>query len=88
MAEVRCFLAQTDEDRSKPGAIWWGHEGSQRIWVVMLPCGYEFRQDQKTSDGGRRWTCTGELPNVTVTPSINYIDLWNGTLTNGVLRKF
>ena len=87
MTEVRCFMAQSEEDKEKPGAMWWTERKGKRVWVVTLPCGDPFWQGQTTTDGQRVWTCTGEPPNVTVEPSINYVGLWHGFLKNGVLRS-
>ena len=80
----RCFMAENEMDKTKPGAMWYGERKGRRLWVVMLPCLAEFWQDQRTTDGRHPWTCTGEPPNVTVTPSIHYIGLYHGFLINGI----
>ena len=81
----RCFMAQNEVDKTKPGAMWFEEIKGRRVWVVVLPCRDLFYQDQQTSDGRNAWTCTGEPPNVTVNPSINYVGLYHGWLRNGEL---
>ena len=81
----RCFMAENEADKAKPGAMWWEERGGKHAWVVTLPCLAEFYQDQHSTDDRQPWTCTGEPPNVTVHPSINYGGLYHGWLQNGVL---
>lgn len=70
------------------------HAG-KRPMVVVLPSGVTFCVHSPTYKAGKPgkagWTVTGELPNVTVHPSINYGDPkstfhWHGWLKDGVLK--
>lgn len=63
-----------------------------RCLVVKLPGliggvmrGILWHIDHPTSDDGPGWTRTGTPPNVTATPSINFVGYYHGWLTNGVL---
>lgn len=51
------------------------------LLCVKLPGGPEWIIDRHD----RKWTRTGEPPNVTVTPSINHQGVYHGWLTNGAL---
>jgi len=58
---------------------------------VVLPNGEEFCPDfsysytrGNTQEG---WTVTGDAPNITVSPSINFVGRWHGFLQNGVLSE-
>lgn len=114
---IRCFLAETKEDRRNPGAMWFdttnpevwkieiesGNRVSdisdeyKRDWLgkrspllVRLPNGSEFCLDWWATGAGKSgWTITGEAPNITARPSINYRPGdpggWHGWLTNGQL---
>jgi catechol 2,3-dioxygenase-like lactoylglutathione lyase family enzyme len=70
------------------------HAG-KRPMIVVLPTGATFCLQSPTYRDGKAgasgWTVTGELPNVTVAPSINFGDPsdaahWHGHLIGGVLR--
>ena len=58
------------------------------IVVVKLPCGAEWCVDDVTPSGDR-WARTGEVPHITVTPSIvvgdDDVTRFHGNLINGVL---
>jgi hypothetical protein len=75
-----------------PGAMWdaswWpapedrGPDG--RCLVVRLPDGTDWMVDGPASNGGGRWTRTGEAPHVTARPSIA-TRRYHGFLTDGFL---
>jgi len=116
----QCFIAETKEDRKRPGAMWYdptkpevwkmllesdGYSGLELSrqyksrWIgirsplyVCLPDGQPFCLDWIATgrSDGSGWDVTGDVPNVTVQPSINHnsrdrIRGWHGWLTNGVL---
>lgn len=55
---------------------------------VCLPKTIHFCIDSATSDGnGQGWEVSGEAPNITVSPSINIVNLWHGWLRNGELTE-
>lgn len=57
------------------------------LWI-KLPSKDFHCLDSKSFDGksyGNGWVIKGEPPNITVTPSINYIDRWHGWISNGVM---
>ena len=78
------------------GAMWWQPHHDQgcpewdkerALWVT-LPTGQPFCIDGPSFDGkayGPGWARTGEPPNISATPSVNYIDHWHGFITNGEL---
>ena len=84
-------------DELKPGAMWWEREdGEPDELCVKLPGGS--RGTTWNIDQGKRinalpgeksrcpeWTRTGDVPNVTVTPSINWFGHYHGWLRDGVL---
>ena len=57
--------------------------------VVMLPCKEGFLVDSRCMVNGKMldhgWKVTGEVPNITVSPSINFIGRYHGWLQNGIL---
>lgn len=61
---------------SQPGDAW-PFEGS---WAFKLPGGAVWTPIQPPG-----WTIEGEMPNVTVRPSINQEGVYHGWITNGVL---
>lgn len=72
----------------------WGHKlsdtwrasGRDYAIFVTLPATGDWCVDAFASDkstGG--WTVTGELPTITVTPSINAVGRYHGWVQNGVL---
>lgn len=82
-----------------PGAIWrcdWmedikdnpyaGPDG--KVWALMLPSGYEWLIYGPSSNGGK-WTVTGELPNITVSPSIAQQggSVYHGFVQGGVITE-
>lgn len=57
---------------------------------IVLPNGNDFMPDMRFCDlnGGFKkhgWTITGELPNITISPSINQVGKYHGWLQNGLL---
>jgi len=80
-----------------PGAMWsadW-YEGGRtpgpdgRWLVVRLPSGQDWFIDGNASGHPEHvasWTRTGEVPYVTVTPSVKTGE-WHGWLVNGVFKK-
>ena len=67
----------------------------KRPAIVVLPNGRLFCVHSPTMRGGKAqghgWTVTGELPTITVRPSINYapgtVDAWHGFITDGEMRS-
>ena len=55
------------------------------------PAGYSypFCVDQQASQShdGSGWVVTGVPPNITLSPSINVIDIWHGWIRNGEIVK-
>lgn len=69
-------------------------EGKRPPIVVVLPqrspvtgeiTGWPFCVDECATDKTTGWTVTGELPNITCTPSINAVGAYHGYITDGVL---
>lgn len=62
---------------------------SRPPYVVKLPDGTEFCIDSRaTRDGqfvGDGWTVAGELPRVTLSPSINIVGSYHGWIADGVI---
>lgn len=91
----RCFMVDDYEaSEGRPGAVWFEEYKGERKWVLMLPDGCLFYQDQQSTDGSFPWTSEGEPPNITVSPSIHDVGLYHGFVTGGVIsddvngRKF
>jgi hypothetical protein len=59
--------------------------GRDYVIVVVLPPCWPWVVDEKASTGDSGWTVTGELPNITVTPSINAEGVYHGWIQNGVV---
>lgn len=76
----KCFMAETEADRRKVGAVWPYNRG----WSVRLPGLHAFWSKRIASDG-KPWDVNGEPPNVTVSPSINLLGVWHGWIRNGVI---
>lgn len=92
--------------RAPAGAIWratWMEDISPnpyagpdgKVWALMMPSGYEWLIYGPSSNGGK-WSVTGELPAITVSPSIAQQggSAYHGFVKNGVItddcdgRKF
>lgn len=60
--------------------------GRGPCWVVRLPGGgYLWHTNMASVDGGY-WDVTGDVPNISVTPSINVgPEIWHGWITAGSL---
>lgn len=63
------------------------HAGKRAPLAVVLPNGDIFGIDTHITGSRRGWTVTGEAPNITVSPSINFIGRYHGWLQNGVLSE-
>jgi hypothetical protein len=82
-----------DFRKLKVGAIW---KHPTRGITVKLPgfSGMNGWAMEQEGSPGNRWTVTGEIPNVTATPSVNCVGTYHGWVTNGVVtddcegRKF
>lgn len=59
----------------------------ENSWKIILPDGGEWITTQEATGGGR-WSVTGEIPNITVSPSIfhNAPHGWHGFIQNGQLN--
>jgi hypothetical protein len=83
-----------------PGAMW--HSSEQPVdsfyakcnsIMVVLPGKTIWPMNEVTREGAR-WEVSGEIPNVTSSPSINYVGIYHGWVQNGVVtddcegRKF
>ena len=91
--------AENHEELRQPGAYrLWSHDFDSPSGAnVGCPCGcgriYGFRW--RASDPRLVvWSVTGEWPNVTVSPSLNFMDVtdptkshWHGFLRNGVFEE-
>lgn len=69
-------------------------KGKRPPICIVLPNGHDFIPDMKFADlnGGFKehgWTITGEIPNITISPSINQVGKnengYHGWLINGIL---
>ncbi len=60
--------------------------GKRPPLIVALPNGDWFPVDGPTTEAtdGHGWAVTGEPPAITVSPSINAVDRYHGSLTAGV----
>ncbi len=69
--------------------------GKRATIIVQLPSdpspnypagySYPFCVDSRANGLTGGWTVTGEVPNITVTPSIHCVGIWHGFITNGVI---
>lgn len=59
--------------------------GRDYVIFITLPGGAEWCPDMVSSESGQGWTVTGDLPNITVRPSVDQIGRYHGWLTDGVL---
>lgn len=83
----------------KDGRRWWfGHvltddyernkRGHRQPIAVMLPSafgGIDFCVDSDATDGGGGWQVSGDLPNLTVAPSINIYNIYHGFIQGGTI---
>jgi hypothetical protein len=55
----------------------------------VLPGGYTFCIDSRARRDGKAygdgWKVSGEMPNISLTPSINIVGSYHGFITNGVI---
>jgi hypothetical protein len=96
---IRCFLVEPDpdggyrraDDHSQirgtqsefgAGACWKDGE----LVKVILPKTGLFCPQRKSADG-QPWECTGEVPNITVKPSVDDPGVWHGWITDGVITE-
>lgn len=59
--------------------------GRDFVTWMILPGGAEWSPDLLSSESSQGWTTTGELPNITVHPSVHQIGRYHGFVTDGVL---
>lgn len=64
--------------------------GARPMLVILpggpdLPCGDLHSLHMVASGGTTGWTITGELPRITVSPSINVVGRWHGWIRDGVI---
>ena len=88
-----------------PGAIWratWMEDIQENpysnpageVYALMLPSGNEWLIYGKASNSNKKWNVEGELPGITVTPSILQEGKYHGYVKNGLVtddcegRKF
>lgn len=79
-----------------PGAVWrasWMEDNAKtygnargEVWAVQMPCMIEFIIYAKGEDG-RGWDVRGELPGITVSPSIHQIGEYHGYIQDGVISE-
>lgn len=70
-------------DSATIGCFWRGTVGGAPCFTVILPPGgvrHHFNPYRKPC-----WSVSGDLPNVTVTPSINMVGVYHGWIQNGVI---
>lgn len=64
-------------------------EGKRAPIIVCIPDGnggvLKFCPDMRANGDAQGWRVTGELPNITITPSINAEGIYHGFVTEGVL---
>jgi len=81
-------------DQLQVGAIW---KDAERGVCVKLPGGHGGRiwaMEEPGYPTSNKWTVTGEIPNVSATPSINCVGSYHGWVRNGIVtddcegRKF
>lgn len=79
----RCTWMEDIKDN--PYANAWGE-----VWAVQLPCMVEFLIYGKSQDG-RGWNVSGELPRITVSPSIllqgGKDQAYHGYIVDGVIQE-
>jgi hypothetical protein len=59
--------------------------GRDFVIFITLPGGAEWCPDLTSSESGQGWTVTGELPAITVSPSVHQLGRYHGFVQNGVL---
>jgi hypothetical protein len=59
--------------------------GRRYAIFIVLPGGAEWSPDCLSSESGQGWTVTGELPAISVSPSVHQIGRYHGFVQNGVL---
>lgn len=76
-----------------PSEFYHANNAHRRPLAVVLPGNYMFAVDGQCWDSSRKpenyggWTVTGDVPNITVTPSINIGGLYHGFIQNGVISE-
>jgi len=76
---------------AEPGDMWrclWDShvvEGRDPCWVIRMPGqAWVWHTNDKDTKNGNFWNVTGEVPNITVHPSINIgPEIWHGWIKNG-----
>lgn len=85
-----CWRAPALTPESIHAPEWLASGRDYFIWIVIPMFTHEgvinslFTPDRLSSNGVSGWTVTGELPNITITPSIGAAD-YHGWVTDGVL---
>jgi hypothetical protein len=87
-------------DELPPGAMWHSDQQPRESYLagadsiqVKLP-GPTIWSMNRPGTNGCKWDVSGEIPNVTASPSINFVGLYHGWVQNGVVsddvegRKF
>jgi hypothetical protein len=60
--------------------------GRNYVIYIRLPSGTDFCPDFKATDKRKNgWTVTGELPRISVSPSVNEVGRYHGWIKEGVL---
>jgi hypothetical protein len=78
-----------------PGAVWratWMEDIQNnpyaapdgKVWALMMPSGMEWLVYGPASGGGK-WVVQGELPRITVSPSIHQVGSYHGFVRDGVI---
>lgn len=78
-----CWRARPLTPESIQAPEWKASGRDYFIWIV-IPGGMLFSPDRMSSNGTSGWHVTGDLPAITVTPSIG-ADGYHGWVTDGVL---
>lgn len=72
------------EDQLPIGACWLGLESG--IWGIKLPGNHGYNRFCPTLEyEGHTWEVGGEWPYITVTPSVNSVREYHGTIIGGVI---
>jgi len=80
----------TEDGKLHPGDMYELDERNGKPWwVVVLPGDNHFPIHSLSSTDNKPWDVTGEVPNITLRPSVNFRPSspkgWHGWITNGLI---
>jgi hypothetical protein len=89
---LHAYVFADEADKPPVGSCWRypkGDEPDRECWFIVLPNNAGIWQTTLKTPASGYWKLTGEMPNITVTPSISRWThdhrLWHGWITNGEL---